>query len=626
VNDTINESTEAILISLGTPSLSRVVLDTRSVHMVTINDNDPLPSPSPTALPPFTAAERFAAARTVIQQKCIGCHSTFNYASDTAWIASGYVVPANLGASPLFARIAKNGLSDSVAPLSQQNMPPAPAPTLSTTELSAMRVWIEQLPGAAPVPAIVQWESSSLSITENAGTVSISASLDKAAPSAFTLPFSVGGSSTRPADHNLANGTLSYAAGATKATVAFQVVDDSVVESMETLTVTLGTPSSSTVAKLGTRVVFSFTIGDNDVAPPPPAPSPTPSPKPSIVPSPSPSPKPSIVPSPSPSPKPSIAPSPSPTVSPLPPLGTPAQRFSAATGVIQQRCLSCHSNFNKADDTAWIAAGYVKPGDLTQSNLFKRLAGNGLSTSIAPLALQNMPPLPFAALSTNELTIMREWIVQMPVAAPSPVPAPPPIVVSSDIPADSRLRLGDRRYVTSVLKSVFGESTEVNAYVSKLITRQVGAFGGPRDPMNTRDLECLTQTKDGVTTCAAREESQITSLPGSTTAREAYRTRACSSITNRDIAIRTAIAQVRGLSFADAVVVSTVTAPTLAELGVAYELFYAARPPASSEIITALKALYDQGAASVGGLPASKFEGWRFVFYALCTAPDWQAP
>jgi hypothetical protein len=237
-----------------------------------------------------------------------------------------------------------------------------------------------------------------------------------------------------------------------------------------------------------------------------------------------------------------------------------------------------------------------------------------------------MPPLPFAALSTNELTIMREWIVQMPVAAPSPVPAPPPIVGSSDIPADSRLRLGDRRYVTSVLKSVFGESTEVNALVSRFITRQVGTFGGSRDPMNTRDLECFSQTKDGITTCVAKEETQITSLPGSTTAREAYRIRACSAVTSRDIAIRHAIAQVRGLASADAVVISSISPMTSADLAVAYELFYAARPAASTEILAALKAVYDKSAASVGSLPASNFEGWRFVFYALCTAPDWQAP
>ena len=71
------------------------------------------------------------------------------------------------------------------------------------------------------------------------------------------------GSATAPADYTSANGTLTFAAGATRRTVVVSTQADTVVEGDETFTVTLSNPSG---ALLGSTFSATGTIQDDDTA------------------------------------------------------------------------------------------------------------------------------------------------------------------------------------------------------------------------------------------------------------------------------------------------------------------------------------------------------------------------
>ncbi|MFO1222630.1 MAG: Calx-beta domain-containing protein [Burkholderiaceae bacterium] len=93
----------------------------------------------------------------------------------------------------------------------------------------------------------------------NEGTVAtITAQLSSASSQAVTVPFTVGGTATNPADYTISASPLTIAAGNTTATVTVTVVADGVAEPNETVVVTMGTPTNAT---LGATTVHTLTIG-----------------------------------------------------------------------------------------------------------------------------------------------------------------------------------------------------------------------------------------------------------------------------------------------------------------------------------------------------------------------------
>lgn len=73
------------------------------------------------------------------------------------------------------------------------------------------------------------------------------------------------GTATSGSDFTAASGTVSFAANQTTATITVATIDDTVVESAETMTVTLSAPSSGAAI---TTAVGTGTINDNDSASP----------------------------------------------------------------------------------------------------------------------------------------------------------------------------------------------------------------------------------------------------------------------------------------------------------------------------------------------------------------------
>jgi hypothetical protein len=121
----------------------------------------------------------------------------------------------------------------------------------------------------APVvsPGKIQFSASSYSVNESAGTITISATRTGGSSGAVSVSYSVtSGTATAGLDFTAVTGTLTWADGDTSSkTFTVPILDDSLVEGNETVTLTLSNPTGG--ATLGTPSNATLTIVDNDVPP-----------------------------------------------------------------------------------------------------------------------------------------------------------------------------------------------------------------------------------------------------------------------------------------------------------------------------------------------------------------------
>ena len=96
--------------------------------------------------------------------------------------------------------------------------------------------------------------------------------LSRAAGRSVTVGYTVSGTATSGVDFTALSGSVSFSSTQTRAWVLASTIDDSLVESAESVTLTLG---SGTGYTLGSQKSTGFVITDNDTAPAPPAPSAT---------------------------------------------------------------------------------------------------------------------------------------------------------------------------------------------------------------------------------------------------------------------------------------------------------------------------------------------------------------
>lgn len=104
----------------------------------------------------------------------------------------------------------------------------------------------------------------SASVTEG-GTLSFTVTRSGNTTSAVSASFATAsGTATSGSDFTAGSGTVNFAAGQTTATVTVATIDDTAVESAETMSVTLSSPSSGATI---TTATGTGTINDNDTAP-----------------------------------------------------------------------------------------------------------------------------------------------------------------------------------------------------------------------------------------------------------------------------------------------------------------------------------------------------------------------
>ncbi|MBI3071759.1 MAG: hypothetical protein HYY84_06475 [Deltaproteobacteria bacterium] len=113
-------------------------------------------------------------------------------------------------------------------------------------------------------PATVTFAAASQTVNESAVSATVTVNLNTMIGTAIVIPFAVAGSAIYPADHSLANGTITIPAWSRSASLTFGIVNDALNEASETVVLTLSTPSN---ALLGAINEHEVKINDDDAVP-----------------------------------------------------------------------------------------------------------------------------------------------------------------------------------------------------------------------------------------------------------------------------------------------------------------------------------------------------------------------
>lgn len=200
---------------------------------------------------------------------------------------------------------------------------------------------------------------------------------------------------------------------------------------------------------------------------------------------------------------------------------------------------------------------------------------------------------------------------------PAPRPkSPPPPTSGDEIATAAQLRLGDRYFMISFFKSVFGENAKTSFIEGTIIQSNKSEFGHGCEKFGPESEACGRR----------RDESLLSMISPITSSREALRLKACyhalastsSSPTNSPGLIQ-AIALTKNIP-TSVINPSSIQPPTETELQGAYQLFFPAQT-APQAVIDGLEQLSAAVAQNEGNL-----EAWRMMLLALCTSPAWQVP
>jgi unsaturated chondroitin disaccharide hydrolase len=102
-------------------------------------------------------------------------------------------------------------------------------------------------------------------VSESGGTLTVPIQLSNPSTLPVTLPFTVIGTASNPADYTIPPGPIVIPAGETMGTITIQLSDDLLAEPEETLLLTLETPDQ---AQLGPNPTSTIVITDDDQPPP----------------------------------------------------------------------------------------------------------------------------------------------------------------------------------------------------------------------------------------------------------------------------------------------------------------------------------------------------------------------
>jgi serine protease len=120
---------------------------------------------------------------------------------------------------------------------------------------------------AARLVRTVGWSVTGQTVNEGAGEARIRVALSVPSNRQIAVPYTVTGTADG-GDHTLAAGTLSFAPGATTATLSFAIDDDAQPEANETVVVRLGTPAGSPQPAALAGAEHVLTILDNEAGAP----------------------------------------------------------------------------------------------------------------------------------------------------------------------------------------------------------------------------------------------------------------------------------------------------------------------------------------------------------------------
>ena len=134
-----------------------------------------------------------------------------------------------------------------------------PNALLSTPMSSAVTIAAND--GGVSLPTLAV-NAATQSVSESAGTALITVTLSTAVTQTVTVKYATrDGTAKAPADYTTISGTLTFAPNQTSKTITIPIVDDTLAEGAETLTLALSAPTNAT---LGTLTSTTITISAND--------------------------------------------------------------------------------------------------------------------------------------------------------------------------------------------------------------------------------------------------------------------------------------------------------------------------------------------------------------------------
>lgn len=287
----------------------------------------------------------------------------------------------------------------------------------------------------------------------------------------------------------------------------------------------------------------------------------------------------------------------------------------AAYQVLQKNCLSCHFQWQDYEtDDRWQQAELVIAKDPDLSVLLSRVK-HGVGTQDMPSPQAGADWLAF---SQQDFDALKLWITDMAIyndSGPSGGDLASGTMVK---PSNNSPRIGDRKYVASILTEVFGPTASL--VIRRFVQQKLSLFSGPCDS-NTNPTRGIFVCDAGIPGLVSDVTDLNSSQIGlSSTGREGQRLRTCDELVYTDATVRYAISQATGIADLSYLNSGGNSVPSKLQLKAAYALFNPGRSlPAS--VVSNLETLAT--AAVQAGRP---LDPWRYSLLAICYAPEWQIP
>jgi hypothetical protein len=256
IDDSVVESAETVLVNLSSPTNGATI--TTAQGSGTINDND-----ASFAIGNATAVtEGGTLSYTVTKTGGTSGSFSINYATANGTATSGSDYTAASGTLTFAAgettkTIPVTTIDDSVVESAETVLVNLTSPTNGATITTA------QGSGTINDNDASFAISNAAAVTEG-GTLSYTVTKTGGTSGSFSVNYATAnGTATSGSDFTATSGTLTFAAGETTKTITVATIDDSAVESAETVLVNLSSPTGGATITTGQG---SGTINDNDVA------------------------------------------------------------------------------------------------------------------------------------------------------------------------------------------------------------------------------------------------------------------------------------------------------------------------------------------------------------------------
>ena len=263
VDDALIEGTETAILTISNPSAG-VVLGATTTQNITIADND-YPSVN-LSVSSNTASETGQTTITVMataSQAVVGDQTVDLNVSGAGITAGDYnlsgttiTIPNGQTSGSVIFTVVDDALIEGTETATLSIGNPSAGIILGATTMQNVSIADNDYP------------SVNLSVDSNTGseagmtTITVTATASQAVVGDQTVDLNVSGTGITAGDYTLSGATITIPNGQTTGSVTFTIVDDALIEGMETATLTINNPSSGIV--LGATVMQNISITDND--------------------------------------------------------------------------------------------------------------------------------------------------------------------------------------------------------------------------------------------------------------------------------------------------------------------------------------------------------------------------